>query len=126
MNEDNQGMVGRNTTGSNQIQSREKTGGSFFQNGFEHFPIPTGKVVTVGFLLGMLYFIGNIISGYELATSKVHKIIDEYVPLNKRLDKTDWRLDDLEADMADIKQWKEAANGYLKAPAYKKPHASPK
>lgn len=69
-------------------------------------------MVSVGFLVGLVYFIGNVISTYKLAGTEVDARIDNYKPLNQRLDKIEWRLDALkektdkqDAQFQDIADW---------------------
>lgn len=45
---------------------------SFFQaNGLEHFGFSAKKTITIGFLVGIIYFIGYLISSYKLALSEI-------------------------------------------------------
>lgn len=81
--------------GSDEIQQGKKEDHSFIQNGFEHFPISPKKTLTVGLLVGIIYFIGSVLSNYKLALSEVDTRIENYKPLNQRLDKLDWKLDAL-------------------------------
>lgn len=85
-------------TGGNQDQEG-KDHRFFEKNDLIHHVFKPAKIVTVGFLVGVLYLISVVLSNYKLALSEVDARIDNYKPLNQRLDKMDWRLDDLRTDI---------------------------
>lgn len=94
------------------IQQGKEGNRSFIQNGFEHFSINPKKTLTVGAVLGILYFISTILSNYKLFGAEIDSHIDNNLKLNQRLDKVEWRLDALkektdkqDAQFQDIADW---------------------
>lgn len=71
MNEDPTRNERRDLSRPDSLQPGEKTNRGFILNGFKHFPFDAGKTVTVGLLLGIVWFIGYAISNYKLALSEI-------------------------------------------------------
>ena len=70
-NEDSSRNIRGGVPRSNPLQSGEKTNRGFVLNGFKHFPFDASKTVTVGLLVGIVWFIGYAISNYKLALSEI-------------------------------------------------------
>lgn len=77
-------------------KDQEGKDSSFMQNSLVHHVFSPTKMVTVGFLVGILYLIGVVLSNYKLALSEVDARIDNHRGLNQRLDKIDWKIESSE------------------------------
>lgn len=113
MDEKPEGTFRRDSTSGDKDQ--KKQGDSFIQNSLLHHVFHPAKIVTVGFLVGALYLIGVILSNYKLALSEVDARIENYRPLNQRLDKMDWKLDALKEKTDDQNKRLTDIEDYFKA-----------